>query len=214
MEIPNYDCGEGGQAGFKQLYPFMPNAPFRMLIAAPSGGGKTNILTHMLRAPLLHYDQIFLYARNLEQEKYQQLANLFDRLSAKVGYPILACSNDIDDILPLEALNSESQKIVVFDDFVTEANQKPIIDYFIGGRHKNCSPIYLSQSFFNTPKSVRLNCSHFCIGDFPTKREQQTIASELGVSSEQYKKATNKPFDFLWVDKPKKKIARNFYGSV
>ena len=30
-------------------------------------------------------------------------------------------------------------------------NQRETVDYFIQGRHKNCSVIYLSQSFYKTP---------------------------------------------------------------
>ena len=36
------------------------------------------------------------------------------------------------------------------------------------------------------------------------------ISSELGVEKEQYKKATKKPFSFLYIDKPKKKVKINF----
>ena len=50
-------------------------------------------------------------------------------------------------MIPLDQLDNDNQKIVIFDDFVCEKNQKPIVDYFIGGRHKNCSVIYLSQSY-------------------------------------------------------------------
>lgn len=32
---------------------------------------KTNLLYHMLIHPLLQCDEIYLYAKNLEQEKYQ-----------------------------------------------------------------------------------------------------------------------------------------------
>ena len=64
-----------------------------------------------------------------------------------------------DQIVPVENLmDDESQKIVVFDDFICDKNQKPLIDYFIRGRHKNCSVIYLSQSFYKTPKDIMLNC--------------------------------------------------------
>ena len=42
---------------------------------------------------------------------------------------------------------NDNQKLVIFGDFVCEKNQKPLIEYFIRGRHKNCSVIYLSQSF-------------------------------------------------------------------
>ena len=72
MEIPNYDRGNE-QNDYKQLYNYMPNQTFRMLMTGPSGCGKTNLLYHMLTKPLLYYDRIYLYAKNLEHEKYQNL---------------------------------------------------------------------------------------------------------------------------------------------
>ena len=59
--------------------------------------------------------------------------------------------------------------------------KRQIVDYFIRGRHKNCSVIYLSQSFYKTPRDIRLNCSHYCIYEFPSSRERNMISSELGV---------------------------------
>ena len=67
-----------------------------------------------------------------------------------------------DEIVPLHELDDDNQKIGIFDDFLCEKNQKPLVQYFIAGRHKNCSVIYLSQSYYLTPKDIRLNCSHFC----------------------------------------------------
>ena len=166
----------------------------------------------MLMKPLVYYDQIHLYAKNLEQQKYQDMIKIFNEISQSVGYDVLVCSNN--EIVPVENMKSEAQKIVIFDDFVCEKNQKPLIDYFIRGRHKNCSVIYLSQSFYGTPKDIRLNCSHFCIYEFPSCNERNLISRELGVDKENYIKATKKTYSFLYVDKPKKQIKRNFYGNI
>ena len=106
------------------------------------------------------------------------------------------------------------KKIIIFDDYVCEKNQREIVDYFIQGRHKNCSVIYLSQSFYKTPRDIRLNCSHYCIYEFPSSRERNMISSELGVDKEKYKKATKEQYDFLYVDKPRKKVKRNFIGKL
>ena len=213
MEIPNYDNKTDKINSYKQLYQYMPNDTFRMLICGNSGSGKTNLLYHMLMKPLVYYDQIHLYAKNLEQQKYQDMISTFDDISQSVGYNVLVCSND--DIVPVENLmDNTAQKIVIFDDFVCDKNQKPLIDYFIRGRHKNCSIIYLSQSFYGTPKDIRLNCSHFCTYVFPSSNERNLISRELGVDKEQYINATNKPYSFLYVDKPKKLIKRNFYGKI
>ena len=212
MEIPNYDSNSKTSNNYKRLYQYMPDDTFRMLICGGSGSGKTNLLYHMLTKPLVFYDQIHLYAKNLEQEKYQNMIKKFDEISQSVGYNVLVCNNN--EIVPVENMENEAQKVVIFDDFVCEKNQKPLIDYFIRGRHKNCSVIYLSQSFYGTPKDIRLNCSHFCIYEFPSCNERNLISRELGVNKEFYIKATKKPYSFLYVDKPKKHIKRNFYGSI
>ena len=213
MEIPNYDSNDNRDKKFKQLYPFMPSDTFRMLICGNSGSGKTNLLYHMLMSPLIYYDEIYLYARNLEQDKYKRLIQKMRELSNKLGYEILCVSND--EITPVTEMGYEdNQKLVIFDDYVCDKNQRQIIDYFIQGRHKNCSVIYLSQSFYKTPKDIRLNCSHYCLYEFPSSREANRISSELGVNKDVYKAVTKKPFSFLYIDKPKKIISKNFTDYI
>ena len=136
-----------------------------------------------------------------------------NELSRGSDYDIMTVSND--KIIPINDLDYEdNQKLILFDDYVCEKDQRQIVDYFIQGRHKNCSVVYLSQSFYKTPRDIRLNCSYFCIYDFPSSRERNLISSELGVDKEKFKKATKKPFSFLYVDKPRKKVKRNFTGEL
>ena len=139
---------------------------------------------------------------------------MFDEISEKVGYDCIEMNNDMNKIPNIKSLDSDAQKLIIFDDFICQQNQKPMIEYFIGGRHKNCSIIYLSQSFFNTSKPIRLNCSNFCIGGFTTKREKQSVCKEIGVTLKQLESATLKPFQFLTVDNNKKRVTRNFNGGI
>ena len=162
MEIPNYDSDTKNKK-FKQLCPFMPKDTFKMLICGNSGSGKTNLLYHMLIEPLIYFDEIHLYAKNLDQEKYQNLMNKMNEMSRTVGYDIMNVSND--KIFPISDYE-DNQKLVIFDDYVCGKNQRQIVDYFIQGRHKKCSVIYLSQSFYKTPREIRLNCSHYLFMNF------------------------------------------------
>ena len=214
MEIPNYDDEDTDKnKKLKQLFPYMPSNTFRMLICGNSASDKTNLLYHMLMRPLLYYDEIYLYARNLEQDKYQNLSPKMRKLSSKLKYEILHVSND--EITPISHLDYEdNQKLIVFDDYVCDRNQRQLIDYFIQGRHKSCSVIYLSQSFYKTPKDIRLNCSHYCIYEFPSSRESSRISSESGVDKTQYRAATKEPYSFLYIDKPKKTHCKKLYGEV
>ena len=125
----------------------------------------------MLIKPLLYYDEIHLYAKNLEQEKYQNLMNKMNHISRETNYDIMTVSND--KIIPISHFPyGDNQKIIIFDDHVCEKNQREIVDYFIQGRHKNCSVIYLSQSFYKTPRDIRLNSSHYCIYEFPSQERE------------------------------------------
>ena len=109
MEIPNYDIDTKTKK-FKQRYTFMPNDTFRMLIGGNSGSGKTNLLYHMLIKPLLQYDEIHLYAKNLEQEKYQNLMNKMNEISREVDYDIITVSNG--KIIPINNLDYvDNQKL-------------------------------------------------------------------------------------------------------
>ena len=68
MEIPNYDKKETTN-NFKQLYDYMPDRCFRMLIWGKSGCGKTNTVLHMLIKPLIYYDKIYLYSKKSRTRK-------------------------------------------------------------------------------------------------------------------------------------------------
>ena len=56
MKIQNYDVQDDENDDFIQLHNFMPDRCFRMLICAPSGGGKTNLLLDMIYR-LLYFDK-------------------------------------------------------------------------------------------------------------------------------------------------------------
>ena len=87
------------------------------------------------------------------------------------------------------------------------------MNYFFNGRHRNCSVIYLSQTYFKVPKSIRDTASHFCIFRFKPK-ENKRIADDMGVDPEKLDKATSEPFSFLWFDRVKKKQLKNFDENI
>ena len=163
-----------------------------------------------LLKPLIQYDKVYLYTKFLEQPKYQYLRDRLEEISRIVGYDVMECSND--EVFALE-LVSGNQKLVVFDDFLCE-KQNRLIDYFIRGRNKNCSAVYVSQSFYKTPKDIRLNCSHFCLFDAQDTREASAITKQLGVRTEQYESATRELYYFLCVDKPGKRCSNNFFEEL
>ena len=103
-----------------------------MLICGPSGSGKTNALVHMLLKPLIYYDKIYLYAKNIDQEIYQLLANELNKLAVKNKFSVdVIYEYSNSSIKDVDKLKNELQKIVIFDDYICDKNQDRIIKYFI-----------------------------------------------------------------------------------
>ena len=213
MKLLNLDQGSS-KNNYKQGHPCMPADVFRMLICGPSNSGETNILMNMIYF-LLEFDKIYLFSKNLHQNKYQTLLQDFaEQINPEVGYEVIEAHGD--EIIPLEELPVDNQKIVVFDDLVCESNQNSIINYFINGRHRNCCVIYLTQTFYKVPKNIRDNCSHFCILNF-RPRENKRIADELGVDCDILEPATDKDYSFFYYDKARKlmkKFLMKIYNGV
>ena len=189
MKIQNYDVEDAEDNNFVQLHDFMPDITFRLLITSPSGGGKTNLLLDMIYR-LLFFDKTYLYARNLQQSKYKHLLESFKPISKETGYDVIESSND--EIIPLTDLSDENQKLMIFNDYLNtrKKNDERIRDYFTNSRNKNCSCIYLSQSYYGTDKTIGLNCSHFCVFEFPSRNEQSMICRELNINKSDYQNAT------------------------
>ena len=72
--------------------------------------------------------------------------------------------------------------LIVFDDMIAdmESNKKlsPIVnELFLRGTKLDISLVFISQSSFKNPKTIRLNETHYFIVKIRNKRELQQIAS-------------------------------------
>lgn len=244
--MKNYDrVVSKGKKKAKNINDLAPQWPFRLLLCGGSGCGKTNTLVNMLLENFLYYDRIYLYAKNLNQDKYQYLMRTIKKRAAKMGVDasgLIFVSSRLEDVIVLEdpekkddkgkakaedkattamkklalskgempktahTLDASVQNLVIFDDFVTEKNQDIISNYFIGSRHHNCSCIYLSQSYFDTPKVIRLNCTHFGLWEVNGKELDQIARDHCGsvdkeTFHEMFRVATQHEFHFLFIDK-------------
>ena len=105
-------------------------------------------------------------------------------------------------------MDKECKILIVFDDIIADMiNNKNInlivTELFIRGRKLNTSLVFITQWYFEVPKDVRLNSTHFFIMKIPNKRELQQIA--LNHSSDNnskafikiYQKCTAESYSFL-----------------
>lgn len=231
MEIPNFDPIVNQvvpRTAKLQNASWAPQHHFRWLVVGPSGSGKTNAVLHALLNGI-KFDRLYLYAKDLMEGKYiflQKLFNSIEEASVSDGQkdkiPIMHVGNKTSDIIPVDDLNRDLTHVVIFDDFILEKNQESMLEYFVRGRKQNCSMIYISQSYFDVPKTIRLNCNYFSIYEVPTRNELTQLCKDhcAGVSFDEfqgmYKKATNDRHSFLLIDKVSNvdimKFRKNFIG--
>ena len=77
--------------------------PYRKLIIDPSGSGKTNYLLNSIQKENNIIDKIYLYAKDLEEPKYQLLINKKEKVGITFNNDPTAFiehSNSMDDIFP------------------------------------------------------------------------------------------------------------------
>ena len=96
----------------------------------------------------------------------------------------------------------------MFDDMIAdmESNKKlspKVTELFLRGRKLNISLVFISQSYFKVPKTIRLNATHYFIMKIPNKRELQQIASNHSSDIDfkdfmkLYLDYTKEPYSFL-----------------
>jgi hypothetical protein len=188
-ENPNYD-----------VHHF--DTPFRSLVVAPSGSGKSNFITNLITLFCKGkgtYDNIYIFCKCKDEPLYRYLADKSKGL--------IEVFENLEKLPALNDLNACKQTLIIFDDMVTDIKKHPIIsEYFIRGRKKGASIMFLSQSYYNTPKIIRQNVNYVVILKLGGTRDINSLLREvsIGLTKEQllemYKEATKIKFDVMIIN--------------
>ena len=130
-ENPNYD-----------MHHF--DTPFRSLVVAPSGSGKSNFITNLIslfcKGKEGNFDNIYIFCKSRDEALYMYLSDKSKGL--------IEVHENLDKLPALNDLKTREQTLIIFDDMVNDLKKHPIIsEYFIRGRKRGCSLMFLSQSY-------------------------------------------------------------------
>ena len=70
---------------------------------------------------------------------------------------------------------------MIADIMTNKTFQAIIKELFIRCRKLNISLVFITQSYFKTPKDARLNSAHYLIIKIHNKRELQNIAADINI---------------------------------
>lgn len=202
----------------------VPPQNARVLMIGPAGSGKTSLLLNLLLNPetKMYFTKLYVYAKDLEEGAYRFLKKELDKKKEMIENSgievgdLYVFEDELEKVIPVDDLDKKQMNIVVFDDFVGDAGQGLIEEHFKRGRKKNTTYIYLTQSYFLTPKFIRLNCTHFVFFKINSRREMQMIASDHASDlttdefQELYKEAISEPHQFLYLDKNNQEKSKRY----
>ena len=190
-----------------------------MLLIGPSRSGKTNALLNLIQKQnnSNSVDKIYLYAIDLSEPKYQFLIER--RVNAGIKnnndpFAFTEYSNTMDDVYSnIDDYNPKRKRkiLIMFDDMIADImknkNFQAIIkELFIRCRKLNISLVFITHSYFKTPKDVRLNSTHYLIIKIHNRKELQNIAIDHSADTDYkdflriYRNCTKRPYSFLTTD--------------
>lgn len=150
--------------------------PFQMLIIGKTGSGKTMSLFHIITA-MKCFTRFYLYAKDLEEPLYRffvnQLENMIDE-----GSNVLTFSTDIKDIPSVDEFDKSHNNLIIIDDMMTERNLSPVIQLFSRGRKKNISIVYISQGYYQIPKTIRQNANYCVVKELTSSKDLRIMLKE------------------------------------
>ena len=172
------------------------------------------MLLNLIKHQRLDIDKIYLYVKDPFKSKYQLLITGREKLGIEILKNLKAFvdySQTIDHVYEnLEDDNPTKKRraLIVFDDMIAdmESNKElsPVVtDLFLGERRLNISLGFISKSYFEVPKTVRLNATHCFIMKILNKKDLQQIASNHSSNTDfkdfmkLYKEYTKGPYSFL-----------------
>jgi hypothetical protein len=178
------------------------NLPFRAIMVAGSGSGKTETCLNLIHNFGKTFNKIFAIVANKDEPLY----NFLEEKLGKDGSFVI--SEGLESIPDLDKdIDKTEQTLIIFDDLVLEKNQKSIEQFFIRSRKLNCSCIYISQSYFGIPSMIRKNTNYIFIKKMDQLTDLFRILREytLGVDKEKLKKIYEKAVEgsrqnFLLID--------------
>ena len=234
IDIKEYTCKQSRHS-------HVPKIPLRMILLAPSGSGKTVLISNLiLNIYRGCFERIYVFSPSIDIDSTWESVKKYQNDNMKViendKEKLYFNSYDPDD---LETIISTQHKVtkhvkkqgktklfnilIVVDDFADDPlftrHSKMLHSLFTRGRHNSISTIVSTQKYNALATIIRVNATALIVYKLRNYKELQSFLEENGALIEKqelleiYKMATKEQFSFLYINLAARDISEMFYQN-
>ena len=209
-------------------YDMVGKLPTRAIVCAPSGGGKTVLLSNLILdvyrscfsrvyifspsididytwAPVKKYIEHDMKAIETEDDKFY-----YDEYDPVALQSIIETQHKITDYMKTHKYKTLFQILIVIDDFADDPSftrqSKLLHQLYVRGRRNSISTITSTQKYNVIAPIVRVNATQLYVFKLRNYKDLEAIVEELSAVADKktlldiYRLATDQPYSFLFVN--------------
>ena len=244
MNIPKIKPLDTKEYKLKQSkYDNVPGLPCRTILLAPSNSGKSVMLSNFINDIYKDcFERVYIFSPSINLDDVWKPVKTYLDSRNKTDDKIYFDEYNMEELLHIidvqeKLINYQKEKehkqlfqiAIIIDDFADDPifmrSSKILHSLFTRGRHKLISTFVSSQKFAALAPIIRVNASSYIVFRLRNSQDLEMFLNEMGALFKNknelfdlYKKATEKPFSFLYVDlttkDPNKLFYQNFDESI
>ena len=189
-----------------QLMPGILEHPYRAMIVGATGAMKTNLFINiMVLSGVFNrksmFDRVIYVCPTVDHQPLIKEA-LDDQ------HERLIVISSLDDLPEVDDFKEAGPTLVCFDDLLSAGRKdtQKIERWFLKSRIKNCSLIYISQSYYGVSKTIRQQMTNLMLKNMGSLKDLSLILSDFNDNTDVryvkqcYKISMKQPAGFFFID--------------
>ena len=131
----------------------------------------------------------------------------------------ITLTDNVDEVIHPDELDKSKKNLIIFDDCISLISQAIFREYFSRSRHNNANVVYLTQSYFDLDRMIRLNANYIVIFKVNPRNLNDIYNSVIGSIMDKHKFTTlarntySQKYRYLAIDKERDLVLTDIFSE-